>query len=84
MITKRIAIFAAAATAVLLSADMASAQGMGRGPVANACSREIGRYCADIPHGGGAVRACLEDHSRRLSGHCRAALRGTGYGQRWR
>jgi hypothetical protein len=82
MITKRIALIAAAA-GMLLSADAALAQGYGRGPVASACAREIDRYCSNVEHGRGQVRACLQSNWRRLSGDCRAALRNTGGGGGW-
>ena len=58
------------------------AQGMGRGPVATACASEIERYCAGIPHGRGAVRACLESNIQKLSDECRIALGETGGGRR--
>jgi hypothetical protein len=84
MITKRIALFAAAA-AMLLSADAAFAQGYGRGPVRSACAPEIDRFCGDLQHGRGEVRACLQSNWRRLSHHCRSALGSTGGGGgRWR
>ena len=84
MMMKRITIAMAAAVAMLLPADLASAQGMGRGPVANACGPEIGTYCAHERHGAGAVRACLQSNWRRLSNDCRSVLGSTGGGQRWR
>lgn len=81
MKTKRTMI-AVAATAVtmLVAAGAAYAQ---RGPVAYACDREIGRYCAHVSHGGGAVRACLQRHRWQLSRHCKSALDGTGGGRGW-
>ncbi len=81
---KKVTIAMAAAAAMLVPVDLASAQGMGRGPVANACAPEIGRYCAHERHGAGAVRACLESNRRRLSHDCRSVLGSTGGGQRWR
>jgi hypothetical protein len=58
-------------------------QGMGRGPVAAACSTEINTYCAKLSHGGGQVRACLQSHRHELSSGCQKALDNTGYGRRW-
>jgi hypothetical protein len=84
MITKRIAILAAASASLCIFADGALAQGLARGPVATFCAPEISRYCAHEPHGGGAVRACLESNWRRLSHDCRTVLGRTGGGQRWR
>ena len=84
MMMKRVTIAMAATVAMLVSADLASAQGMGRGPVASACAPEIGRYCAQERHGAGAVRACLQSNWRRLSHDCRSVLGTTWGGQRWR
>jgi hypothetical protein len=71
------------ATAISLAFTIpALAQGMGQGPVAAACAQEIEKYCSGIPHGRGAVRACLEENTRKLSEQCRAALGGTGGGRR--
>jgi hypothetical protein len=84
MITKRIAIVAAAAASLLIFTGAASAQGIGRGPVATYCAPEISRHCAHERHGAGGVRACLESNWRRLSHDCRAVLGRTGGGQRWR
>ena len=53
MMMKGITIAIAAAAAMLISADIASAQGMGRGPVASACAPEI----EDIARMNGMVRA---------------------------
>ena len=73
------------ATVALIAAMVpsASAQGMGRGPVASACATEINTHCAKLSHGGGQVRACLQSHSRELSPECQKALDSTGYGRRW-
>ena len=84
MMMKRVTIAAAAAAAMLVPADLASAQGMGRGPVASACAPEIERHCAHERHGAGAVRACLQSNWRRLSHDCRSVLGSTGGGQRSR
>lgn len=74
-------VMAAAAAVMMVSAGAALAQ---RGPVGYSCDREIGRYCANYQHGGGAVRACLQRHRWQLSRRCKAALDGTGWGRRWR
>lgn len=84
MMMKRVTIAVAAAAAMLVPADLASAQGMGRGPVASACAPEIERHCVHERHGAGAVRACLQSNWRRLSHDCRSVLGSTGGGQRWR
>jgi hypothetical protein len=81
MLTKRMMMVAAAAAVTMVTAGAAWAQ---RGPVAYSCDREIGRYCANVPHGGGEVRACLQRHRGKLSRQCRNALDGTGGGRRWR
>jgi hypothetical protein len=84
MISKRI-LFTAAAAAMLFSANAALGQGYGRGPVASACAPEIDRFCSDLQHGRGEVRACLQSKWRKLSHHCRSALESTGGGGgRWR
>ena len=84
MITKRIPIAAAAVAAAMFVSGGASAQGTGRGPVANICAPEIERYCSHERHGAGGVRACLESNWRRLSNDCKSVLGRTGAGQRWR
>ena len=83
MMIKGIIIAMAAAAAMLIPANIASAQEW-RGPVASACAPEIERYCAHERHGAGGVRACLESNWRRLSHDCRSMLGRTGAGQRWR
>lgn len=59
----------------------AHAQGQGQGPVASACAAEIAKLCAGKEHGGGAVRACLEDNRSKVSDACRNALDTTGPGR---
>lgn len=73
-----------AAMAIVAPVGAANAQGWGGGPVASACEREIGRYCADREHGRGEVRACLQAHRAKLSSTCKSALNRTGRGWRWR
>ncbi len=84
MTIKKLAFAMAATAALLIPTGIASAQGMGRGPVANVCAPEISRYCAYERHGAGNVRACLESNWRRLSHDCRSVFGRTGFGQRWR
>ena len=59
MLMKRITIAIAAAAAMLIPANIASAQEW-LGPVASICAPETERYCAHERHGAGGVRACLE------------------------
>lgn len=81
-------LIALAGMSTLAIADAASARGRGMGdgsgPVGVQCSREIGRYCSGMSHGGGAVRTCLQSHRGKLSRTCRSALDGTGGGRGWR
>lgn len=51
-----------------------------KGPVASSCSDEIKKYCSNIAHGTGQVRACLESHKSELSTGCQNALNTTGGG----
>jgi len=68
--------------AMALSAP-AFAQGTGDGLVGTHCKAEIAKYCADIPHGQGAVPKCLTEHKAELSQQCQWALenKGPGWGQ---
>ncbi|NQW12197.1 MAG: PepSY domain-containing protein [Alphaproteobacteria bacterium] len=50
------------------------------GPVATQCAADIAKYCANLSHGGGAVRACLEEHEHEVTQACRTALETTGHG----
>jgi len=90
MTKKSIVLIGVMLTGLIASANVALAQGYGRGggmgagPVAAACEREIARYCSYARHGGGEVRRCLEMKRHRVSHDCRAALDGTGFGRRWR
>ena len=76
MMMKRVTIAVAAAAAMLVPADLASAQGMGRGPVASACAPEIEMHCA---HSGMAQARCALASSRTgagfpmIAGRCWAA-----------
>lgn len=70
------------AAAVSLAASAVQAQAPGRGPgqglVITHCKDEIAKYCADVPHGAGAVPACLEKHKANLSDACKTALDSRG------
>ena len=85
MSKRHLGLVALAGLSTLAIADAASARGRGMGdgsgPVGAQCSREIGRYCSGMSHGGGAVRACLQNHRGKLSRTCKAALDGTGGGR---
>ena len=48
------------------------------GPVAKACAEDKAKFCADVPHGGGQVRACLDANQEKVSETCRAALGSHG------
>jgi hypothetical protein len=82
MFTKAAAAAIILTAATLASAGTAAAQGRGGGIVASACAAEINRYCANVSHGSGAVRACLDARRGKLSARCRNALGSTGYGRR--
>lgn len=90
MTKKSIVMMGAILAGMFASADIALAQGYGRGggmgagPVAVACEREIAKYCSYVRHGSGDVRRCLERKRYKVSHRCRAALDGTGFGRRWR
>ncbi len=56
-------------------------QGEGRGPVAQACAEDIGKFCEGIAHGGGKVRACLESNKDKVSAACQTALATHGQGR---
>lgn len=66
---------AAAAFAVIASAQAQT------GPVATQCAADIAKYCANLTHAGGAVRACLEEQASKVSPECRTALETTGRGR---
>ena len=51
---------------------------MGPGHTMQNCMPEIQKFCADAPHGAGAVPACLEEHRNDLSDACKAALENRG------
>jgi hypothetical protein len=55
-------------------------QGMGMGPVAALCAKEIDAHCAQTPRGP-AMHACLEGKIKELSENCRVAVESTGSGR---
>lgn len=55
--------------------------GPGSGPVARLCMKEIGKYCAEVPHENGKVRICLEEKRKELGEACIVALDNTGPGR---
>jgi hypothetical protein len=74
------AILAATSWSSLASAQ-AQGGGVGNGPVGTICDKDIKTYCADLKHGAGAVRSCLEENRAKVSQDCRAALDTTGGGR---
>jgi hypothetical protein len=57
-------------------------RGPGTGPVARLCVSEIDKFCPEVEHVGGQVRACLEQHNGELGEACATALNTTGPGRR--
>ena len=57
-------------------------RGMGTGPVAQLCMNEISKFCAEVEHGSGQVRACLEKRKSELGEACTIALDNTGWGRK--
>jgi hypothetical protein len=39
-----------------------------------ACQTEVQKFCANIEHGKGKMRACLEGHAAELSDGCKARM----------
>jgi hypothetical protein len=66
---------------ILLVEGSAMAQGMGTGPVAKQCASNIQKFCADMQHGHGEVRACLESKKDKVTPACKEALETTGGGR---
>ena len=69
---------AVAALACAAFATIAHAQ---QGPVAQACTAEIAKYCAGLGHGNRQTRTCLEKNKAKVSAGCRNALDTTGGGR---
>jgi hypothetical protein len=57
-------------------------RGMGTGPVAMLCTKEIDTFCAGIEHVNGQVRDCLTKRKAELGEGCVTALENTGPGCR--
>lgn len=57
-----------------------SGRGPGTGPVARLCVNEIDKFCPEVEHVRGQVRACLEQHKGDLGEACTTALNTTGPG----
>jgi outer membrane protein OmpA-like peptidoglycan-associated protein len=78
----RLAVLAAAATLILAGMLPSAAQTIGYaealGSLAEACGKDIGRYCSKANLGGGEVAECLERHSNGVSGACKAASADVG------
>lgn len=66
--------------AIAIATPALAQQGQGRGPVAQACAEDIGKFCEGIAHGGGKVRACLETNKAQVSAACQTALATHGQG----
>ena len=71
---------AAGFTALLLSAQFASAQTAapsgnrkGPGPLA-ACKVELEKFCATVERGGGRKIKCLQEHTADLSTDCKSGI----------
>jgi hypothetical protein len=69
----KIAVLIIAAAGTIAVAG-ASAQ---TGPVAQACNDDAAEYCADKSHGGGELRACLEENIDKVTEACKTALETT-------
>ena len=56
---------------------------LAQGMIASECKAEIAEFCAQTPHGAGAVPACLSQHADALTDACKAALasKGPGWGR---
>jgi len=71
---------AAGFTALMLSAQFASAQTAapsgdpkGTGPLA-ACKVELEKFCATVERGGGRKIKCLQEHTADLSADCKSGI----------
>lgn len=53
---------------------MGKTDGKKTGRLITECKTEIAQYCADQPHDGTSVPACLEKHRRQLSHACKIVL----------
>lgn len=59
-----------------LAAEDATGAAAGQGGAKRwaACSTEIQKFCANIEHGKGKIRSCLEGHTADLSDGCKARM----------
>lgn len=39
-----------------------------------ACQADLAKHCAEVPSGGGRLRACLQEHADAVTPACKAAL----------
>jgi hypothetical protein len=39
-----------------------------------ACAGDVGRWCKDVPEGGGRIWRCLREHGAQLTSDCRSAV----------
>jgi Golgi apparatus protein 1 len=39
-----------------------------------ACAGDVGRFCRDVPEGGGRIWTCLKEHLPELTSDCRSAV----------
>ena len=69
--------FAVAASLLFAGVEYASAQSIGYaealGRLASSCGKEIGKFCAKVPLGGGRVAQCLDSNRASLSSGCKQA-----------
>ena len=77
--------YIAAAAALILCAPLAAfaadsaattapAAGAASKPRWSACTAEVQKFCANIEHGKGKIRSCLEGHATELSGTCKTRM----------
>lgn len=70
------------ALAVAFAAGLAGSAAAQDSLPRQACKADVAKFCADVPPGGGRIKACLEAHASALSDPCRAALAVAGNGRR--
>lgn len=39
-----------------------------------ACKADKEKFCSNVEHGGGRVKACLQSHEKELAGECRSLI----------
>ncbi len=77
MTTNRSQLLMVFAVAVMTAVSIGPVLAEG-GPVATVCADDKVKFCADVPHGGGQVRACLDANVDKVSEQCRTALGAHG------